>query len=140
MALANPGAHVHALESDVMWATYANRALKRYGIENATIHLVEMKDYEGGSWYDLPDLPASFSFVLCDGPWREDGERTVLFEAMGGRIKNATMLADDIDDPNLTPAFEAWAASQHKNMTILGGQRKFAVITPAAAAIVSGAA
>ncbi len=140
MALANPNVHVHALESDVMWATKANRALKRHGIENATIHFVEMKDYEGGRWYDLPDLPDSFSLVLCDGPWREDGERTVLFEAMGDRIKDATLLADDIDDPNLQPAFEAWATAQHKNMTILGEQRKFAVITPSTGAVVSGAA
>ena len=78
--------------------------------------------------------------MLCDGPWREEGERTVLFEAMGDRIKDATLLADDIDDPNLQPAFEAWATAQHKNMTILGEQRKFAVITPSTGAVVSGAA
>ncbi len=141
MALANPDVHVHALESDVMWASKANRALKRHGIENATIHFVEMKDYEGGRWYDLPDLPDNFSLVLCDGPWREDGERTVLFEAMmKDRIKDATILADDIDDPALKPAFEAWAAAHDKNITILGEQRKFAVITPTTAASVSGAA
>lgn len=140
MALANPNVHVHALESDVMWATKANRALVRHGIKNATIHFVEMKDYEGGRWYVLPDLPDDFSLVLCDGPWREDGERTVLFAAMGDRIKNAVMLADDADDPALEPAFAAWAAARGATMTMLGEQRKFAVITRPSMEVTSGAA
>lgn len=115
------GGRVFALEASLEWRRRVLRAAD--GLPVALYH-APLKSYPEGDWYNLHGvtLPETFALVLCDGPSRKDGNRSVLFNHLGERIKDALVLLDDADDPAQIEPLRAWSVG--RSVDILG---KFAL-------------
>lgn len=106
MAAANPGVHVHSLEHDASWASQLLRHASRLGLSNISVHCDDLKQYEKGRWYSCPELPwKDLQLILCDGPPRQEGNRSILWDVMrehGGNPR--CILVDDADTGESIPA------------------------------------
>lgn len=124
LAMAEPSATIHALESDPIWATKTRDALVKHGITNVVLHCHDLKDYGGYRWYDDSGLPdVSFDLVLCDGPKRSLGSRKGLFDRLGDRL--GVVVMDDADDSAQLATLKEWAGEVHT----MGEGRVFAIGT-----------
>lgn len=130
MALSNPELTIHCLEHDILWASKLKYTMDIFGINNIQIHCKDLKKYEDGQWYDTEDLPdESFSMAVCDGPPRRISNRSLFYQMMDERIKDATVLMDDADDEIALGPIREWAKGHGRSeVEVLGtGQRRFAV-------------
>lgn len=140
MALANPHVEVHSLEHERDWLHKTRGAMEQLGIKNIKLHYAPLRDYDGFTWYEVPDdLPASFAMVLCDGPQQRFG-RSGLFKLLSDRIRDAVFVSDDADhEVNIAPVRE-WARSMGREVSTLGTPRKFAISLPRAQQLAASSA
>jgi hypothetical protein len=83
---------VHSLEHNDAWADKVEAAAKECGLTNIVIHRVPLKD----GWYDYtPDR--SFAMGVCDGPPRDEGDRSIMFKRCGNSLLDAVVFVDDVD-------------------------------------------
>lgn len=126
MALSNPGAEIHAMESEPMWAVKLRDVLTAHQIKNVTLHCVGLED----RFYRVDGVPEGpYGFVLLDGPSRKRGDRNKSYERLGKRLAGAVILADDANDPDVAEGLKAWSESNGRVFSILGTDRKFAIST-----------
>jgi predicted O-methyltransferase YrrM len=126
MALANPAAEVHAIESEPMWAEKLREALTQHQIGNVRLHCVSLED----RFYRMADVPEGpYGLVLLDGPSRKRGDRNKSYERLGGRLAGAVILADDANDPQIADGLKEWSQANDRAFSVLGTDRKFAIST-----------
>jgi hypothetical protein len=79
----------------------------------------------------LNDLPETFDVALIDGPPRRYG-REAAYKLIGDRIKDATWIVDDTDDPAQLAMITKHAANYNKTVTDYGsleqGRRHHAIV------------
>lgn len=125
------GGKVYSLEHDWDWYEKVTRMLERTGCTEVEVFYAPLVHYETGDWYEFPQsLPSDFSLVVCDGPpKRTRGGRIGLWEALGERIVNATIVLDDAErDKEKLMVLEA--RKNARAVSIGGNGKKFAVIGP----------
>lgn len=129
MALANPNVTIHALEHDPVWASMVKQVCNNHGIINVEVHFSPLKQFDGGKWYDVTDLPCvPFSLALCDGPPRRISNRGILFDRLGHQICDAIVLMDDADDEAALAPIKAWSSPlDPRAVKVFGVSRKFAI-------------
>lgn len=127
MALANPGLTIHCLEHEILWASKLKQEMRIHKIENIVVHLCELKNYGSGDWYELPTLPENVSLALCDGPPRRISDRSIFYDQLSERIKDAVVLMDDADDEAAVLPLRDWATRHGREVKVLGNKRRFAV-------------
>ena len=101
---------IYALESDPYWRQHTEIRLAKAG-NPGRVHLVDapIEEKHGYAWYDVSAaLPESFGLVVCDGPRRNPRsrqglcrDRIGLFIEMAERLREAIVLVDDWDDPDV---------------------------------------
>lgn len=128
MALSNPELMIHCMEHDILWASKLKYEAQIHGIENITVYCDDLKSYEGGVWYNVENLPdVEFSLALCDGPPRRISNRSLFYDKLGEKIKNAVVLMDDADDDMAVEPLRVWAQKHGRAVEVLGAQRRFAI-------------
>jgi predicted O-methyltransferase YrrM len=132
MALANPEASIISVESDPIFASHLNNQFKRFGITNAHLLLADLKDQEGGAWYDY-ETTGHYDLAVLDGPNRQLGNRSLAFTLIDEALKGATVIIDDADDPALLDSFTQWAEQSGRSVSTLGIREKNTAISKAAA-------
>lgn len=131
MALANPQAEIHALESEPAWAMKLQNALDAHGITNVSLHLGDLVD----RFYDPQIIPKGpYGLVLLDGPSRKTGSRNLGFERIGDCLKGAVILSDDAADAEILYGLKTWSEANGRLVSVLGKDRKFAISTEKVAA------
>ena len=78
------------IESDQDWADRARRALDLCQIGTVEIKVGELPDHIGS-------LPPDIGFFFLDGP-QDFRERALVFPRLDGRISDAIVLIDDVDE------------------------------------------
>jgi hypothetical protein len=127
LAAANPAVTVHALEDASAWRYRIQEAAETLGLTNIVIHKAPLVLHPQGRWYDVPDLPwREFRTVLCDGPPRQKGERSVVLSVLDAHeCRPQCLLFDDAETE--AAAFASWAADRGYRFEIKGQLRKFAL-------------
>ena len=126
------GNHIWSLEHDPVWANRITATLDNYGIECVTVCLTHLRDFGDYVWYDTSELqlPARFSFVICDGPPGDTrgGRYGVLPECIDRLDPDCTIILDDAQRPVERAALERWAAEFGTRHEIVGTREMFARI------------
>ncbi len=129
MAAANPTGTVHCLEHSPVWAARVAEEARRLGLFNIVIHCEPLREVNGRKWYDTTGLPgADWSLVLNDGPPRQEGDRSVLWETLGPTLNGAMILVDDVEDERQFAPARAFAEATGREVQVLGQIRKFALV------------
>jgi precorrin-6B methylase 2 len=129
VAAIKSGATIWSLEHDFDYMKKTRELLARYKLKAVRLVYAPLKEYGDYAWYDVPDgLPEQFDLVLCDGPPRKYG-RDGLFRTMGDRIKEATWIVDDADDPTQLALVNQKAQKAGKTVEVVGnpGMRNYAI-------------
>ncbi len=101
------GQFVHALEHDLEWYRLMRNFINLWKVRGVKLYYAPLKEYpeftlEGKPrplmWYDIDGLPEKFDVAIVDGPPRRYG-REGFYEIMLPRVKEATWIVDDVDDP-----------------------------------------
>jgi len=128
------GVEIWALEHDPRWHARIATTLKRHRLPGVRLRLVPLRDFGDFVWYDppLPQLPAAFSLVVCDGPPDSTrGGRLGLLPVLGRRLAPGSLiLLDDAARESERLTLERWirvAPLRVESRTLPGGT--LAVIT-----------
>lgn len=129
MAAANPNNTVHCLEHSPVWAARVSEEARKLGLFNIVIHCAPLVHVNGHKWYDTTNLPhAEWSLVLNDGPPRQEGDRSVLWETIGPKLNGAMVLVDDVEDRAQLEPMKRWADATGRTVKIMGEIRQFAFV------------
>lgn len=122
VAAAKRGVRLLSLECSLKWHQRVTAALRQAGIP-ADVEYSPLQDYAEGAWYEAlrsPDLFGiePFGLVVCDGPSRKDGDRALLLQVPN--LSEATILADDAEDPACLAPLETWSKGAGRKLENLG--------------------
>jgi hypothetical protein len=131
------GLEVYSLEHDPHWAKETRRALKRHGV-HARVLDAPLRSYGAFEWYHVPELPDTFSLVVCDGPPAGLCGRYGLVPVLGDRIRGE-VLVDDADRPDEQEVLSRWESEFGLEAEISGTYARIAVgpVAPSAEATAS---
>lgn len=104
---------VWTLEADERWFRRVRTEADAAGLSRANIIHAPLHDYGEFYWYQLPpELPPSFSLVICDGPAAGGlkGGRVGLLPVLGDRIESGSLVVVDRGMVHEHVAVAAWEA------------------------------
>ncbi len=135
------GVKTYAFEHIDEWRIRVLKAITQFRIPNVEILHTPLCQYEGFEWYDAPltDLPAKFSFALCDGPPGETlGGRYGLLPVMRDRLAaNAVVILDDTEREGELEVLRRWQSESSGEVTMHespnGSFARLTLTSPAAA-------
>jgi len=141
LACQRNGQMVHALEHDIEWFRKIRNFIQLWKVKGVALYYAPLKEHpeigEPNSpmppmWYgDLEDLPEKFDLAIIDGPPRRFGREAVYKLAMD-RIKDATWIVDDCDDPEQLRLVNKYADELGKKVEVVGaqvkGRRNYAIV------------
>jgi hypothetical protein len=97
--------------------------IARYGLSNARLRFCPLRQYDGYTWYTVPDdVPGGIRLVICDGPaGNRQGGRYGVVPAIKDRLADrATILLDDAQRKPEREALARWSAEAGTRFTLHG--------------------
>lgn len=149
IACQRTGQMVHALEHDIEWFGAVRNFIQLWKVKAIALYYAPLQEYpivdehhKGRNifWYEIDEsLPQRFSLAILDGPPRRYGREGV-FKLVMDRIKRATWVVDDTDDPGVLAMLNKYAEEHGKIVKDIGpkqrGKRHHAIVQDVELAVV----
>lgn len=123
------GVEVWSLEHSPEWHRRVSEDLRACRLSPVRHHLVELKDFGGYSWYDVPlaRFPACFDLVVCDRTADGSGAgHAGLVPTLRDRlVTGSVILMNDADQADRANLARRWAEVERMELQVRG---KYAVL------------